>query len=85
MSKANDVEPAGVCCNSSADKGLVEKPATLEEWREKAEKLWAMLDDIDTYGDVFKPKASAYFAAVNNKAAERHDILKSDGYKILNT
>jgi hypothetical protein len=64
---------------------MIEKPATLEEWKAKAEKLWAILDDIDTYGDMYKPEITAYFKAVNKKAAERFDVLQSDGYRILNT
>lgn len=64
---------------------LIEKPATLEEWKAKAEALWILIDDIDTAGDMFKPEITAYFKYVNRKASERHSHMQSDGYLILNT
>ncbi len=72
-------------CNKSKPEELIEKSATLEEWKYKAERLWALLDDIDTYGDMFKPEQTPYFKAVDEKSRERHKILQSDGYKIINT
>lgn len=64
---------------------LVEKEATLEEWKAKAEALWQLLDDIDTAGDMFKPEINPYFKYVNKKAAERFKQMESDGYRIINT
>ncbi len=83
--KASPIDGLVMCTNSSCLGELIEKPATLEEWKEKAEKLWQLLDDIDTYGDMYKPEINGYFKAVNKKAAQRHDILQSDGYKLFNT
>jgi len=70
--------------NKSGFENVKDKPATLEEWKEKAETLWQLLDDIDTYGDMYKPKIDGYFKAVNKKASERHKVLYSDGYKLIN-
>lgn len=66
-------------------KPLIEVPATLEEWKAKAEALWALLDDIDTYGDMFKPEQTNYFRAVNKKSQGRFAHMESDGYRIINT
>ena len=79
------LEPVVMCANASSRTIGEEKPATLEEWKEKAEFLWRLLDDIDTYGDVFKPDITAYFKKVNYIAARRHEVLQSDGHKIINT
>lgn len=81
----NDVEQVVMCFNSGDKAKIVENPATLEEWKEKAEALWALLDDIDTFGDMYKPEITPYFKAVNKKAAERFKVLQSDGYRIVNT
>lgn len=67
------------------DEPLVEVPATLEEWKDKAIELWCLLDDVDTYGDMFKPEHSPYFTAVNGKVALRHKILETDGHRVVNT
>ena len=71
--------------NKSVVGCFVERSATLEEWKYKAESLWALLDDIDTFGDFYKPEHTEYFKAVDMKSRERHKILQSDGYKIINT
>lgn len=55
-------------------------------FREMAEKLWGLLDDIDTASDMFKPSdeksAMAFYRYVMSKQSERHKYLKSDGYKL---
>ena len=56
---------------------------TLEEWKAKAEALWALLDDIDTAGDMFKPEITPFFRYVIAKAEERHKHMESDGYKLF--
>ena len=53
------------------------------DWEDCAKKLWGLLDDIDTYGDMFKPEITPYFKAVNNKASERHKLLRSNGYDLF--
>ena len=81
---SEDTKGAVLGRNKSGFENVKEKPATLEEWKEKAETLWQLLDDIDTYGDMYKPEINRYFKAVNKKASERHKILYSDGYKLIN-
>lgn len=55
-------------------------------FREIAEKLWNLLDDIDTASDIFKPQneksAMAFYKYVMSKQTERHKYLKSDGYRL---
>jgi hypothetical protein len=46
------------------------------------EQLWQLLDDIDTLGDQLKPERTLYFERVNELVAKRHQLLKSDGYKL---
>jgi len=57
--------------------------------RERAEKLWGLLDDIDTASDMFKPceangikSFENFYAYVMKKVGKRFDIFKSDGYKL---
>jgi len=52
------------------------------DWKKCAEELWGLLDDIDTYGDMYHPEITAYFKAVNKKAARRFEWLESDGYSL---
>jgi hypothetical protein len=56
-----------------------------EEWKSVAEKLWGLLDDIDTASDMFKPEMQAYEKYVCAKAEERHKLLSSDGYTLWMT
>ena len=55
-------------------------------FREIAEKLWSLLDDIDTASDIFKPQneesAMAFYNNAMKKVAERFKYLDSDGYKL---
>ena len=52
--------------------------------REKA--LWALLDNIDTASDMFKPTDltgyRTFYDYVMKQAAFRHNHLKSDGYNL---
>lgn len=51
--------------------------------REIAEKLWCLLDDIDTATDIFKPDNNNKFVQyVYKKIGERFKYLKSDGYNL---
>ena len=52
------------------------------DWESAAKELWRIIDDIDMYGDHFKPKRTDYFYAVCNKAKDRFAILESDGYTL---
>lgn len=55
----------------------------LEQAKGDILKLWALLDDISTYGDMFKPEITRYFEAVNRKADGRFAVCTSDGYKVF--
>ena len=44
--------------------------------------LWCLLDDVDTFGDMYKPEHTPYFRAVNKKICERHRYIRSDGYNL---
>ncbi len=54
--------------------------------REIAEKLWDILDDIDSASDMFKPNDEksykAFYDYTMNKQEERHKYMRSDGYKL---
>lgn len=56
------------------------------DFRIIAEKLWCLLDDIDTASDMFKPSdersAMAFYKYAMKKQAERHKYLRSDGYNL---
>ncbi len=58
---------------------------TLEDWKLKAEKLWELLDDIDTYFDMFKPDMEAFERRVEDKCQQRHKHLASDGWHLYPT
>lgn len=51
--------------------------------REIAEKLWNLLDDIDTATDMFKPNNNDPFTKyIYKKVAERFKYLTSDGHNL---
>ncbi len=50
-------------------------------YKEEAERLWNLLDDISTYGDMFKP-VTGYFKVVNKKCEARHGVITSNGYDL---
>lgn len=55
--------------------------------RKHAEFLWELLDDIDTAGDMFKPRDldswERYYSWINKKLRKRFEVFKSDGYKLM--
>jgi rubredoxin len=57
-----------------------------DQLREMADKLWSLLDDIDTASDVFKPSDEAgyrrFYEYAMKKAGARHAIITSDGYDL---
>jgi hypothetical protein len=54
--------------------------------RAKAEELWAMLDDISTAGDAFKPDLNDPFVKyVLAKCEEKNKHFQSDGYSLFAT
>jgi hypothetical protein len=60
------------------------------EAEQKAEKLWKLLDDIDSSSDMFKPSESNGIESYQNfytyslkKSMERFKIYGSDGYNLI--
>jgi hypothetical protein len=53
------------------------------DWQTIAEKLWQLLDDIDTLSDVHKPEQNEYYKAVMKKANKRHTLLSCFDGKTL--
>ncbi len=58
-------------------------------YKHAAEKLWGLLDDIDTLTDVIKPTSlkgyAAFYSAAVKMAERRFLILTSDGYDLTIT
>lgn len=58
----------------------------IEELRAIVEKLWSLLDDIDTASDMFKPSDLSgykrFYDYAMKKAADRGKQLESDGYHL---
>ena len=59
-------------------------------YKDIAEKLWQLLDDIDTASDIFKPCEGNGMKSYHNfysyslrKTAKRFELLKSDGYDLF--
>jgi hypothetical protein len=48
-------------------------------------KLWDLLDSIDTYADlqINGSETDKCFSWIENKAQERHKLVKSDGYDLF--
>lgn len=59
-------------------------------YKDIAEKLWDLLDEVDTLSDIIKPNGENGYKCFYNNAmricSKRHDLLSSDGYglKIIN-
>jgi len=47
----------------------------VEEARKEAERLWSLLDDISTAGDMFKPPIDAHFKYINKKRPIGNHLL----------
>ena len=55
------------------------------ELEKECKRLWAILDDISTAGDMFKPEINGYFKYINKMCSERDGLFTSDGYSITRT
>jgi len=55
-------------------------------YKDAAEKLWGLLDDIDTLTDIIKPTTLAgyakFYQAARVRCERRHLVLVSDGYSL---
>lgn len=56
----------------------------VKAYKEAAEKLWKLVDEIDTVSDVIKPSDEKgyidFYVTVMNFVEQRHKFLQSDGY-----
>ena len=81
--KPQEIEPTMGYNSSSEETNAVDNP----DWEGMAESLWALLDDIDTAGDMFKPgdikSWEAHFKYITMKHNKRFEIMSSDGYKLF--
>ena len=50
--------------------------------RQMADRLWSLLDDIDTADDIAKSNDAAYRKLVRNRAKARGLVLESDGFNL---
>ena len=57
-----------------------------ENYKQIAEELWGILDDIDTLPDMTHPNTpeahEKTWKAMVKRAEQRHKLLKSDGYTL---
>lgn len=66
-------------------------PLTNDEFKDLKEvpedsieaKLFKIIDDIDTAGDMFNPEITAYVEFIDAKIKEAHKSIISDGYKLF--
>ena len=63
----------------------VKKALEIDRLEKEVKRLWGLLDDISTAGDMFKPEINGYFEYVNRKCEERHGMVTTDGYKLTIT
>jgi hypothetical protein len=74
------VLPIGTSAGLGVPLGEEKDPNKL---REMAEKLWSLLDDIDTMDDVAKERDVYYRNCVREIQRKRFEILTSDGYGLF--
>jgi len=77
--RMKDLEDSFTVVNNWNKELLIESKLLTEE----CHRLWSLMDDIDTAGDMFKPEINEYFKYVQKKAEGRVGLFTSDGYKIL--
>ena len=60
------------------------KDEEIERLKSYIEKLWQIVDDIDTYGDMAKSNDAMFRSLVENKQKERWELpITTDGYKLI--
>ena len=63
---------------------LKAKDEEIERLKSYIEKLWQIVDDIDTYGDMAKSNDAMFRSLVENKQKERWELpITTDGYKLI--
>ena len=65
---------------------LNRKHVLLNRYDVVSRALWDLLDDIDTYSDMFKPDDlkpyELFYKKVMEKVKERHKYMESDGHDL---
>ena len=55
-------------------------------YKQAAERLWRLLDDVDTLTDVIKPTSLkgyiSFYESAMVRVKRRHEVLVSDGYSL---
>lgn len=54
----------------------------MDQWEERARKLWHLLDDIDTLDDACRSDDQAFREHARKIQRKRFQILTSDGYEL---
>lgn len=54
-----------------------------EKYKQTAEQLWDLLDEISTFDDACKSDDAAFRKMIYQVAERRHEIIKSDGYNLI--
>ena len=68
--------------NDELSNNSLQLKAKLDKVVSCRDKLWRLLDDIDTASDAFKPKKNNYYNYVIKIAEKRHTLLSTDGYEL---
>lgn len=55
----------------------------MDQWEERARKLWQLLDDIDTLDDSCRSDDQAFRSLTREVQRQRFQILTSDGYNLF--
>lgn len=80
MSEGNQYDNSRPLMTMNAGPGLIGES---KSWEEIATFLWALLDDIDTASDIFKPEKTGFYNYVINKSMARWEVGTSDGYSLV--
>ena len=90
LDKDNEIATAKMRQKLEHDRYLIteaiikEKDKEIEKLKSYIEKLWQIVDDIDTYGDMAKSNNAMFRSLVENKQKERWELpIITDGYKLI--
>lgn len=90
LDKDNEIATAKMRHKLEHDRYLIteaiikEKDKEIEKLKSYIEKLWQIVDDIDTYGDMAKSNDAMFRSLVENKQKERWELpITTDGYKLI--
>ena len=76
-----------ICLNKFYDdfeEQLKAKDEEIERLKSYVDKLWQILDDIDTYGDMAKSDDGLFRSLVEKKQKKRWELpITTDGYRLI--